>query len=126
MLILNSFENQAGGSVLGIPQFREDFGYAYNGGYVLPVEWQSAFSGGPVASACIGALGVGLIADRFRRKITYAVALVLSYATITLEVVAESNPVFFAGKFVNGFAISSFATISFSYISEVRTPTPFA
>jgi MFS transporter, SP family, general alpha glucoside:H+ symporter len=50
VLVLNSFENQAGGAVLGIPQFRKDFGYAFGGDYVLPAKWQSAFSGGPVAS----------------------------------------------------------------------------
>jgi SP family general alpha glucoside:H+ symporter-like MFS transporter len=50
MIILNSFENQAGGSVLGIPQFRKDFGYKFGDTYVLHVQWQSAFSGAPVAS----------------------------------------------------------------------------
>lgn len=68
MLILNSFDNQAGmlgvcipinfilnidyagGAVISIPEFRKDFGYAYEDSYVLPVAWQSAFSGAPVAS----------------------------------------------------------------------------
>jgi MFS transporter, SP family, general alpha glucoside:H+ symporter len=50
LLVLNSFENQAGGTALGIPQFRKDFGYKYGDEYVLPANWQGAFSGGPVAS----------------------------------------------------------------------------
>jgi hypothetical protein len=29
---------------------RKDFGYAFGGDYVLPADWQGAFSGGPVAS----------------------------------------------------------------------------
>jgi MFS transporter, SP family, general alpha glucoside:H+ symporter len=48
--ILVSFENQASGIVLGIPQFREDFGSYYGGNYVLPSKWQSAYSGAPTAS----------------------------------------------------------------------------
>jgi len=48
--LLVSYENQASGNVLGIPQFRKDFGYEYEGGYVLSPNWQSAFSGGPVAT----------------------------------------------------------------------------
>lgn len=48
--LLVSFENQASGTVIGIPQFRKDFGNLYNGDYVIPANWQSAFSGAPVAS----------------------------------------------------------------------------
>jgi len=49
LLLVTAFDNQAGGFVLSIPQFRKDFGYAFEGNYVLPAEWQSAYSGGPVA-----------------------------------------------------------------------------
>jgi SP family general alpha glucoside:H+ symporter-like MFS transporter len=48
--LLVSFEMQASGIVIGIPQFRKDFGTYYNGNYVLPAKWQSAFSGAPVAA----------------------------------------------------------------------------
>lgn len=49
-IVLVSFEAQASSAILGIPQFREDFGNAYEGDYVLPAEWQSAFNAAPVAS----------------------------------------------------------------------------
>lgn len=49
-VVLLSFDVQAAGAVLGIPRFREDFGYEYEGDYVLPAGWQSAFGGAPVAS----------------------------------------------------------------------------
>lgn len=49
-LILTGFENQAGGAVLGIPKFREDFGEAFENDWVLPAEWQSAFNAAPAAS----------------------------------------------------------------------------
>jgi MFS transporter, SP family, general alpha glucoside:H+ symporter len=50
LLIITSFDNQVGGIVIGIPQFRKDFGSYYDGNYVLPAKWQSAYSGGPTAS----------------------------------------------------------------------------
>lgn len=43
-----AFETQAAGAVVGIPQFRKDFGFEFpagSGKYVLPAGWQSAFSG---------------------------------------------------------------------------------
>ena len=49
-VLLVSYENQASGNILAIPEFRKDFGSAYDGSYVLSAKWQSAFSGAPVAS----------------------------------------------------------------------------
>ncbi|KAJ0158477.1 Alpha-glucosides permease MPH3 [Colletotrichum tanaceti] len=59
-IILLSFDVQAAGAVVGIPEFREDFGYAFEGDYVLPAVWQSSFSGAPVATCGVGvAYGIG-------------------------------------------------------------------
>jgi MFS transporter, SP family, general alpha glucoside:H+ symporter len=49
-ILLVSYENQASGNILGIPEFRKDFGSFYGGSWVLSAKWQSAFSGAPVAS----------------------------------------------------------------------------
>lgn len=49
-MLLVSFENQAAGNIIGIPEFRKDFGHEFEGTYVLYAKWQSAFSGAPVAS----------------------------------------------------------------------------
>ena len=51
LVLLISFENQAAGSVIGIPEFRKDFGYELpDGTFALDAKWQSAFQGAPVAS----------------------------------------------------------------------------
>jgi hypothetical protein len=55
VVLLVSFENQAAGNVISIPEFRKDFGYALTAedgtvDYVLDAKWQSAFQGAPVAS----------------------------------------------------------------------------
>jgi MFS transporter, SP family, general alpha glucoside:H+ symporter len=53
-VLLAAFENQASGSILSIPEFRKDFGYAVLSDgettYTLSAQWQSAFQGAPVAS----------------------------------------------------------------------------
>lgn len=49
-VLLVSYENQASGVVISIPQFRKDFGSFFDGDYVLSAQWQAAFSGAPVAS----------------------------------------------------------------------------
>lgn len=55
-IILVSFDLQAAGSVIGIPQFRKDFGFKFGDDYVIPAEWQSAFSGAPVATYVFSSL----------------------------------------------------------------------
>lgn len=59
VLMATSFDNNASSNILGIPQFRKDFGHFYQGDYVLPAKWQSAYSGGPAAATVIGAFGCG-------------------------------------------------------------------
>jgi hypothetical protein len=49
-VLANNYAKTAGQSVLGIPQFRKDFGSAYDGNYVLSARWQSAYYGAPQAA----------------------------------------------------------------------------
>ena len=51
-IVLANFQSMAGSSVIGIPQFRKDFGREYNGEFVLDGGWQSAIDGVPRA-ACV-------------------------------------------------------------------------
>jgi MFS transporter, SP family, general alpha glucoside:H+ symporter len=46
-------------------------------------------------------------------------ALAVSFAAITMEFVATTNPLFFGGKFLNGFAVGTLQATSSSYIGEV-------
>lgn len=59
ILMATSFDNNASSSILGIPQFRKDFGHKFGEEYVLPAQWQSAYSGGPAAATIIGAFASG-------------------------------------------------------------------
>ncbi|KAF0318188.1 MFS hexose transporter [Colletotrichum asianum] len=119
VLILTSFDNQAGGSILSIPEFRKDFGNEFNSDYVLPAKWQSAYSGAPVASAVIGSIGAGYITDIIGRKWTYFISYVFIFVGITLETTSTTNEMFFAGKFIAGFPIGAFITVSMTYIGEI-------
>ncbi|KAL4750670.1 hypothetical protein BDW72DRAFT_175359 [Aspergillus terricola var. indicus] len=118
-ILLVSFENQAAGVVISIPQFRQDFGSLYEDSYVLDSKWQSAFSGGPVASAVVGALSSGQIADTLGRKWTILGALLISVAAVALEFVSTTNEMFFGGKFLNGFALGALASVPVTYVGEI-------
>jgi MFS family permease len=125
-ILLVSFENQASGNVTGIPEFRKDFGHYYEGSWVLEAKWQSAFAGAPVASAVVGALCSGQIADTIGRKLTILIALIISVAAVTLEFVSTTNEMFFGGKFLNGFAVGALASVPVTYVGEVCISPPLS
>ncbi|KAF4948834.1 hypothetical protein FSARC_13640 [Fusarium sarcochroum] len=118
-IILVSFDVQAAGSVVGIPEFRNDFGFKYGNDYVIPAKWQSAFSGAPVATAVISSLVSAELADWIGRKKVLMGALIVSYIAVAVEFIATTNLVFFIGKLLNGFMVGAVATTMVSYIGEV-------
>lgn len=67
----------------------------------------------------VGALGCGAIADWLGRRAVIMICLVITYVAITLEFIATTNEVFFAGKFINGFAVGALASVTVSYIGEI-------
>lgn len=67
----------------------------------------------------MGVLAAAAIADVIGRKFTIIGALALSYAAISLEFAATTNPVFFGGKFLNGFAVGTIQSVMTTYIGEV-------
>lgn len=117
--LLVSFESNASGNVIGIPQFRQDFGSLFDGSYVLDAKWQSAFTAAPTASFAVGALTCGFISDKIGRKYTIMAGLLGSYVTVTMEVVATTNGLFFAGKFINGFVVGLLAAVCPTYLGEI-------
>ncbi|KAH5039375.1 hypothetical protein HBI70_111610 [Parastagonospora nodorum] len=124
VVLLVSFENQAAGNIIGIPEFRKDFGHEFTApdgttSYVIDAKWQSAFQGAPVASAIVGALGCGALADWLGRRLVVMVCIALSFVAITMEFVATTNELFFGGKFLNGFLTGALASVTVTYIGEV-------
>lgn len=54
------------------------------------------------------------------RKLILLAALVVSFVAVGIEFYATTNPVFFAGKLINGIMVGIIATNMITYIGEVR------
>ncbi|CDK24044.1 unnamed protein product [Kuraishia capsulata CBS 1993] len=119
VMILVGYENQAGGIVISIPQFRKDFGYFYEGTYVLDATWQSMMSGIPTAAMAISGFGVSYFADKFGRKYILILMLAITIPSIAMEYVATDIRLFIAGKSVNALCLGCFSTLCLTYVSEI-------
>lgn len=73
----------------------------------------------PTCRFAIGALTCGFISDAIGRKYTVMGGLLGSYITITMETVATTNGLFFAGKFLNGFVVGVLAAVGPTYLGEI-------
>ncbi|KAL2838657.1 general substrate transporter [Aspergillus pseudodeflectus] len=119
VLVISGFDSTASSAVIGIPRFRMDYGFEYGGNYVLPAQWQAAFSGGPAAGGILSAVGASLLSDRIGRKYIYLIGLIFIFVGITLETVSNGScAVFFGGKFLAGMATGCFVTTSMTYVAE--------
>ncbi|KAL3482758.1 hypothetical protein BJX62DRAFT_245564 [Aspergillus germanicus] len=119
VLVISGFDSTASSAVIGIPRFRRDYGSEHAGSYVLPAQWQAAFSGGPAAGGVLSAVGASLLSDRIGCKYIYLIGLIFIFVGITLETVSNGScAVFFGGKFLAGMAIGCFVTTSMTYVAE--------
>jgi MFS family permease len=113
--------------VLSIPRFRQDFGREYGESYVLDTQWQSAFYAGPIAASVIGTFGAAYVADKVGRKPVFIAGILASFAAVAPELVTTTNPVFFGGKFINGWTAGVLLAVAVTYIGEVsRTSRDFS
>jgi MFS transporter, SP family, general alpha glucoside:H+ symporter len=64
-------------------------------------------------------MAAGYVSDVVGRKWAIILGLGLSYIGVTLEMVSTTNPVFFAGKFVNGLSGGLLVTVCVTYVGEV-------
>ncbi|KAK5075322.1 hypothetical protein LTR64_001527 [Lithohypha guttulata] len=123
VILATAFDFAAPSAVIGIPQFRKDFGRPFAGNYVLPANWQAAFSGAPVASGCIGSLITGWLGEKIGMKRMLLLGFINILIGTTIQIIATTNAVFFVAKFIGGFSIGIGLTTIFSYLGEIA-PTP--
>lgn len=117
--VLFGYDSLAGGVVVGIEQFRKQFGVPFDGDYVVNANWQLGFLGATLGGIVLGGLTSGLIVNKVGRQITLAIFYVISIGGIFLQYYSSTPAQFFGGKILTGIPLGCFTTISPSYASEM-------
>lgn len=67
-VIMTGFDPQLLGSLYAEPAFQRDFGYMYQGSYIISAPWQTALGMGNPIGQVLGALGAGYPMEWYGRK----------------------------------------------------------
>ena len=118
-IIMTAFDPQLLGNLYAMPQFQKDFGYEYQGEYIISAPWQTGLSMGSPIGQVVGALFVSYPLEWYGRKWTFAGCVVLTAAFIFFQFFARSLEVLLVGELLGGLVIGCYATIAPAYASEV-------
>ncbi|KAL7793210.1 general substrate transporter [Trichoderma ceciliae] len=106
------FDAQVNGGMVGVLSFRRDFGYMYQGDYVLPADWQSAFNTVSSVGQFFGGFFCSWIADRWGRKMALLVGVIIVTSGVLGEVFSSVNAAFVVSKLILGFGLGFYLTLS--------------
>ncbi|KAJ5111278.1 hypothetical protein N7532_001813 [Penicillium argentinense] len=106
-------------SLVGLPIFKEIYGYNHNGKYIIAAQWLSAFNYANLLGAIIGALLSGIAYERFGPRWMTAGCCVLSIAFIFVQFFSHTPAQLFVGELMNGCIIAFYPICASAYVGEV-------
>lgn len=131
---MTAFDPQLLTSLFAVPAFQRDFGYLYEGQYIISAPWQTGLSmGNPIGQgrhnsaarqfvltdAVVGALFAAYPMEWYGRKKTFGACVILTSGFIFIQFFAPSLSVLLAGELLGGLVLGSYAVIAPAYASEV-------
>ncbi|KAM7213714.1 MFS maltose permease [Rhypophila decipiens] len=118
-VIMLAFDPQLLGNLYAMPRFKLDFGYEYEGEYIISAPWQTGLSMGNPIGQVVGALGAGYPMEKYGRKSTFGTCVILTAALIFIQFFARSLEVLLVGELLGGLVLGCYAVIAPTYASEV-------
>lgn len=129
------FVNTSAGNLYATPAFQKDFGYLYEGKYIISAPWQTGLSswyleaghachelisfpvGNPIGQV-LGAFFAAYPMEWYGRKLTFGVCVILTAAFVFIQFFARSLQVLLVGELLGGLVLGTYATIAPTYASE--------
>ncbi|KXS94500.1 hypothetical protein AC578_4506 [Pseudocercospora eumusae] len=118
-IIMTAFDPQLLGQLYATPAFQKDFGYEYQGEWIISAPWQTGLGMGNPIGQVVGAFFASYPMEWFGRKKTFGVCVILTAGFIFIQFFARSLPVLLVGELLGGLVLGTYATIAPTYASEV-------
>ncbi|KAH8893601.1 general substrate transporter [Thozetella sp. PMI_491] len=117
--VLKGMDGGIVGSLVGIGPFKEQYGYLYNGNFIIEAYWLSAFNYANKLGAIVGALTAGFAYDRLGPRPMMAICSGLSVCFIFIQFYSSTPAQLFAGQLLNGCIIAFYPICASAYVGEV-------
>ncbi|KAI1336361.1 putative MFS alpha-glucoside transporter [Xylariaceae sp. FL0016] len=117
--VLKGMDGGIVGSLVGIGQFKEAYGYLYNGTFIVEAHWLSAFNYANKLGAIVGALVAGFAYDRLGPRPMMALCSTGSIAFIFVQFFSSTPAQLFVGQLLNGCIIAFYPICASAYVGEV-------
>ncbi|KAL6860862.1 general substrate transporter [Trichoderma novae-zelandiae] len=121
-IIMRAYDIEISGNFFALPAFQTHFGVDYgpdHGGFQIPARWQVAMGMGSLVGQIVGAYIVSFPMERFGRKKTFAVCLVLTAILTFMQFFSGTIGVLTASQYLSGIVWGGYCVIATTYASEV-------
>ncbi|KAH8901661.1 MFS general substrate transporter [Thozetella sp. PMI_491] len=124
-IILGGFDISIISSVASLPQFQKVYGESFEDTYIIPALWLALWNAAVPAGAIAGSIGGGVTQDMFGRRLSIAIASILSAACVGVAYVSDVSDdinvrrsVFLVAKAFQGFGNGMLLCTTQTYLSE--------
>lgn len=117
-VIMTAFDPQLLGNLYATPAFQRDFGYLYDGVYIISAPWQTGLSMGNPIGQVAGAFFAAYPMEWFGRKKTFGVCVIMTAGFIFIQFFARSLAVLLVGELLGGLVLGTYCVIAPAYASE--------
>ena len=121
--LMTAFDPQVMGNLFAMPAFQNDFGYLFDGQYIISAPWQTGLLMGVPIGQVVGSLFAGYPLEWFGRKKTFGICVIGTIGCIFIQFFARSLGVLLVGELLGGLILGFYAVITPAYASEV-CPVP--
>jgi len=119
-VIMRAYDIEITGNFYALPAFTKQFGAPVPGhGMQIETEWQVAMSMGPIVGQVVGAWAAAVPMDRWGRKKTLAIYLLLTTALVFMQVFAPNKTVLTVSMYLSGIIWGGYHVLAPTYASEV-------
>jgi MFS transporter, SP family, general alpha glucoside:H+ symporter len=118
-IVMDGFDSNLITNLYGLPAFQQKYGEPFDGSYIIPAPWQTAFAMSSPVGRVVGGFIQGPLAEYFGRKWTLVGCLILITGFIFITFFAQSNAVLLVGQMLCGTIWGILTSLAPTYASEI-------
>lgn len=118
-VVMRAYDIEITGNFFALPAFQKRFGEPYKAGFQVPAQWQVGMGMGAIVGQVVGAWACAIPMDRFGRKKTLSMYLLITSGLVFMQVFAPNRTILTASMYLQGIIWGGYHVMAPAYASEV-------